>query len=264
MFYKVGVTQTKPGLFHVEKNIRSMISNIKESNCDLLVFPELATSGYVFNSIDEVARVAENVKTSDNLVLLKQASKDNNVSVVFGFPEESNGKFYNSCLLYNPDGSSALYRKTHLFYEEKTFFSPGDTGFVIAKAKAGVPIGLMICFDWFFPEAARTLALKGAQILCHCSNLVMPWCQQAMITRSLENHVYSITSNRVGTEINGDKSLTFTGMSQILSTKGDILTRLSMDKEDFSSISIEPQDACNKQINLYNNLFGDRRPDLYQ
>jgi len=75
---------------------------------------------------------------------------------------------------------------------------------------------MMICFDWFFPESARTLALKGAQLILHPSNLVMPYCQDAMITRSIENRVFSITSNRIGRE----GGYNFTGKSQIVSFDG--------------------------------------------
>jgi predicted amidohydrolase len=84
-----------------------------------------------------------------------------------------------------------------------------------------VKVGMMICFDWIFPESARTLALKGAQIIAHPSNLVLSYCQQAMFTRAVENRVFTITANRTGTEINGDKELYFTGKSVIVDTKGN-------------------------------------------
>ena len=81
----------------------------------------------------------------------------------------------------------------------------------------------MICFDWVIPEAARTLALKGAQIICHPSNLVMPYCQKAMYARAVENHVFIITPNRIGKDENSGKEVSFTGGSIILNPKGDYL-----------------------------------------
>jgi predicted amidohydrolase len=195
---------------------------------------------------------------------MQRLSRDRNVSIVIGFAEKSGDKIYNSALLTNPDGTSFVYRKTHLFAEEKLFFTPGDTGFQVYPAKHGIRIGIMICFDWQFPESARTLALKGAQIICHPSNLVLPWCQQAMIIRSLENRVYSVTANRIGLERNGDKELYFTGMSQILGTKGEILHRMHMEQEEIAVITIDPFLADNKAVTPYNSVFTDRRPELYR
>ena len=86
--------------------------------------------------------------------------------IVAGLPERAGAACYNSAVVVGPSGFIGCYRKTHLFFEETLFFTPGDTGFQvwdIGLAK----IGVMICFDWYYPEAARTLALKGAEIICH-------------------------------------------------------------------------------------------------
>ena len=122
----------------------------------------------------------------------------------------------------------------------------------------------MICFDWYYPEAARTLALKGADILCHPSNLVLPHCPDAMVTRSLENRVFSITANRVGQEARGGKPpLTFIGKSEVISPKGQILHRAPIDKEELMIVDIDIKEARDKSINPYNDLLQDRRPHLY-
>jgi predicted amidohydrolase len=121
----------------------------------------------------------------------------------------------------------------------------------------------MICFDWQFPESARSLALRGAQIICHPSNLVLPWCQEAMKTRSLENRVFSITSNRTGTEINGEYKQYFTGKSQILGTKGEILIRMNDTEEGIYSVVIDPELASDKKVSEVNSVFADRRPSMY-
>jgi predicted amidohydrolase len=233
-------------------------------DADLIVLPELATSGYLFSNMDEVNSIAEDVKTGLTPTLMRTLSKERDVSLVIGFAENDGDKVYNSALLTNPDGTEYIYRKTHLFAEEKLFFTPGDSGFQVVSAKSGVQVGLMICFDWQFPESARSLALSGAQIICHPANLVLPWCQQAMITRSLENRVFSITSNRLGLEKNGDKELFFTGMSQVLDTKGNILHRMSQDVEETEVVTIDPTLALDKSVTHLNSVFGDRRPELYK
>jgi predicted amidohydrolase len=121
----------------------------------------------------------------------------------------------------------------------------------------------MICFDWIFPESARTLALKGAQIIAHPANLVLPYCQDAMVTRSIENRVFTVTANRIGREKLNDQELAFTGGSQITNPKGDILFRGPMDKAAVHILTINPDQALNKHISIRNDLFKDRKPEHY-
>jgi len=166
-------------------------------------------------------------------------------------------------MLINPNGEIFIYRKTHLFYEEKKWFAAGDTGFGVFQAKKGVKVGMMICFDWIFPESARTLTLNGAQIIAHSANLVLPWCQQAMITRSLENRVFSVTANRIGLEKNREKEMFFTGQSQVLSPKGEIIKRLSETEEKVFVAEIETELSEDKNITEFNNIFSDRKPEFY-
>ena len=262
--YKVGVLQFEPKLFKVDENLAKMEEMLQGVEADLIVLPELATSGYVFKSKDEVKNLAENAKTGKTAQLFTRLSNQLDCSFVVGFPEIDNGTLYNSASLFNPNGEIFTYRKTHLFFEEKLFFAPGDSGLNVYPAKGGVKVGIMVCFDWQFPESVRTLALRGAQIIAHPSNLVLPWCQKAMTIRSLENRVFSITSNRIGTEINGDKELYFTGMSQILNIKGEMLTSLNKTEEGIQFVRINPSDALNKQVTEHNDAFTDRRPDMYE
>ena len=263
MKYKIGVAQFEPKLLDVNHNLKAILKLLENTDADLIVFPELATSGYVFSSQDEISKVAEPAFTGKTATLFKELTKIHNCSLVVGFPELYDGKYYNSSILVNPDGRIYLYRKIHLFYEEKSFFTPGDLGFQVFPAKHDVPIGLMICFDWIFPEAARSLALNGAHILAHSANLVLPWCQQAMITRSLENRVFSVTSNRIGTEINGERKQTFTGMSQILSNNGKILQRMNETETGIVYYEIDPELAADKTITDFNDAFTDRRTEFY-
>ena len=123
----------------------------------------------------------------------------------------------------------------------------------------------MVCFDWYYPESARTLALKGADIICHPSNLVLPHCPDAMVTRCLENHVFSITANRIGSEERGGKKrLTFIGKSEVVGPRGKIAHRAPEDREDLAVVDIDPKEARDKSLNPYNDLLRDRRTALYQ
>jgi predicted amidohydrolase len=177
--------------------------------------------------------------------------------------ERAKKECYNSAAVVGPEGFIGAYRKTHLFAEEKRFFQPGDTGFRVFDV-GQARVGVMVCFDWLFPEAARILALVGADIICHPSNLVLPYCQKGMVTRSLENCVYTATANRVGTEARGGKEpLCFTGKSQILDPAGQIMTELGEKDKGWAVAKIDVERARNKQITPYNDRLGDRRPNFY-
>ena len=269
---KVGYLQFKPELGKPKRNLEKVSDLISKENFDLLVLPELANSGYLFGEREELRHVSENPDTGKFCNMLKRISKEKDAYIVSGFCEsvkEDNREIYfNSSILVYPNGEFRVYRKTHLFYDECDFFEPGNTGFwvyeIFNKKFGFVKIGMMICYDWIYPEAARSLALRGADIICHPSNLVMPYCQAAMFTRALENRVYTITANRVGKDINGEKSLEFTGESVILNPKGEYLARGSKDKEEITFIKINPELSRDKHINEKNDLFAERRDHFYK
>ena len=154
------------------------------------------------------------------------------------------------------------YRKVHLFNREKKFFKPGNQGFQVFDFR-GATLGMMICFDWLFPEAARSLALQGAQMILHPANLVLPYCQQAMFARAIENRVFIVTVNRVGTEAAGTHSNTFTGQSQIVSPEGEYLVRMNEDSPQVEVMHIDPGQALDKHITPFNHVLEDRRTAIY-
>ena len=229
--------------------------------------PELANSGYLFSSAAELSVLSDEIPYGKFCKALQKIAKSKNAFIVSGICEKAGNDFYNSSILVKPDGEIKTYRKIHLFLDEKKWFKPGNLGlevFDIESPEFGVvKIGMMICFDWIFPEAARTLALKGAQIICHPSNLVLQYCQQAMFTRALENHVYTITANRTGKDVNGGKELSFTGCSVIVDPKGEYLHKGSDDKEECIIVEIDPSKALDKNITKLNDMFDDRREEFY-
>jgi len=122
----------------------------------------------------------------------------------------------------------------------------------------------MICFDWIFPEAVRSLALGGAAVIAHPANLVLPWCQRAMFARAVENQVFAITANRFGTEARDRASpLTFTGGSQIMTPDGEVIAKAGQSEAVVMTREIDLS-TSNPQLNSLNHLFADRRPDLYR
>ena len=184
------------------------------------------------------------------------------MTLVAVFAEKAGGKVYNSAAVVGPEGPVACYRKAHLYNEEKRYFAPGDTPFPVIDLGAA-KIGVMICFDWFFPECARTLALKGAQILCHPSNLVMPYCPDSMPVRALENRVFTITASRTGKDVRDGRELAFIGQSEIVTPAAEILRRAPEAEEELFLTEIDPAEALAKHLNERNHVFDDRRTDLY-
>lgn len=265
---KIGYLQFKPQICDTNANItkiRQMTDN-KKNDFDLLVMPELANSGYLFVSNEEAAASSEEIPSGKFCNMLKEVASKRNAFIVSGINEKAGDKLYNSSILVSPNGEINTYRKTHLFHEEKLWFTPGDTGlnvFEISGVFGKVKVGMMICFDWIFPEAARTLALKGAQIIAHPSNLVLEYCQRAMFTRAVENRVFTITANRIGTETNNNKELYFTGSSVIVDPNGNYLAEGSKDNEEISIVEIDPNTALDKNITSMNHIFNDRRTEFY-
>jgi predicted amidohydrolase len=265
---KVGIVQFDVMFGNPEENLKKIKSLIADKEADLLVLPELANSGYLFSDKNELIDLSENIADGKFCNALKEISNEKNCYIVSGICEKEGNQNYNSSVLFCPDGKYFVYRKIHLFDKEKKWFEPGNKILEVHEISGDnfgkVKIGMMICFDWIFPETARTLALKGAQIICHPSNLVMKYCQRAMFTRALENHVFTITANRTGKDIKSDGLISFTGESVILNPKGDYLVKASENNEECIVVEIDPNDALNKNVTSNNHLFDDRRIEFYK
>lgn len=261
---RVGFFQFAPVFGEVSNNLDVVVAAIGEADADLIVLPELCATGYQFVSQEEVGTLSESVPNGPTTQRLIALAKRRRMVIVAGIPERAGEAYYNSAVVVGPSGFIGCYRKTHLFFEETLFFKPGDTGFQVWDV-GSVKVGVMICFDWYYPESARTLALKGADIICHPSNLVLPNCPDSMPVRCLENRVFAVTSNRIGSEARGGKDqLTFIGNSQVVDFRGTILHRAPRDQEELFIVEVNPADARNKTLTPYNDLLRDRRAALYR
>jgi len=261
---KIGFFQFRPQHGDPAANLRMIQKALEDRQFDLLVLPELASTGYLFDDLAELRALSEPASGSGLFLHgLTEIAREHSACIVSGFSERAPETLYNSAAAVDENGVLCVYRKVHLFNTEKELFTSGDKGFPVFHFHQ-VCIGMMICFDWAFPEAARALALKGAQIICHPANLVLPWCQTAMLTRSLENAVFSITANRIGAETGQGQSLRFTGKSQILSPTGELLARANEKDQTLWIVDIDPARAQDKRFGAGNDLFADRRPAQYE
>jgi len=259
---KVGYYQFSPEFGEPSQNLKRIRTALLEVEADIIVLPELAFTGYYFKDREELRSMAEDISESSIVESLTNLCKENDFYVVTGFAEREKNKLYNSALLIGPSGVVHCYRKLHLFNTEKEYFDPGDTALDIVEIR-GAKVGLMICFDWVFPEVARTLALRGADLICHPANLVLTFCQKAMLTRCLENSVFAVTANRTGTEIRPRGKLAFTGQSQIAGPKGKVIVRSNSASQELILCEIDIESARDKSITDNNDLFIDRRPEYY-
>ena len=259
---KVGFVQFNPRFGEVDRNLETVERLVDAVDADLLVLPELFNTGYLFVSAEEVGGLSEEIPAGKTTEFLVRLARRKGTHLLGGLAERDGDRFYNSAVLVSPRGYAGTYRKVHLFFEETLWFTPGDGAFPVLDI-GHCRLGVMICFDWFFPEAARVLALKGAQVIGHPANLVLPYCQEAMKTRCLENRIFAVTCNRIGTENRGGKSLAYTGKSQAVDFRSDVLLRAGEDEEMVGIVDIDPVLATDKAINLYNDLFRDRRPRFY-
>ena len=259
---KVGYYQFRPLFGKVRHNLNRVVQKLSGVNADLVVLPELAFTGYYFKDRSEVRALAEEPVKSGTVAALAALCRSRKLHLVTGFAEKARDRYFNSALLIGPQGIVHIYRKLHLFNEETKWFDAGDIPLQVNRI-GNVRIGIMVCFDWVFPEVARVLALAGADIICHPSNLVLGYCQQTMLTRCLENKVYAITANRHGFDQRPHGNLRFTGRSQIVAPGGTLLHKATAQREELFVMDIDPALARDKSITSRNEVLRDRRPEFY-
>jgi predicted amidohydrolase len=259
---RAGFHQFKPQFGKVKENLKNVISTLNNAKSDLIVLPELAFTGYLFENKDELNQLAQETKESFIVEALTKLCKKNGFYIVTGFAEKDKNKLFNSSLLIGPHGIIHTYRKIHLFNLEKYWFDPGDKQLAVQEIN-DIKIGMMICWDWIYPEVARKLTLLGADIICHPSNLVLPYCQYTMVTRSMENNIFTITANRIGSDKRAEGKIKFTGKSQITGPKGKLIYRAKSNHEELSIFDIDINEARDKSMTSTNELIKDIRPDFY-
>ncbi len=260
----VGYYQFTPEFGKPEANLEKIEKALNECTADLIVLPELCLTGYQFLSSEELKGLSECAPDGPSCRQIQRIAKATNTNIVFGVAEKDGDRLFNSSVLLGPDGFIGKYRKIHLFFEETQIFDPGEELPEVYNIN-GMNVGMLICFDWVFPELFRILAFEGADLIVQPANLVLPYCQDAMRIRSIENRVFTITSNRTGSEERGGKDrLDFTGLSQVTGPKGEVLKSYGKESEEMKTIKIDYALARDKNITEYNNLKTARQPNLYR
>jgi 5-aminopentanamidase len=239
---------------------KGLIQRAAEQNAGLILFPEMYLTGYVLE--DKILKLAEAV-SGPSIEILAQLARTNKISICMGFPElePASRKIFNSLVCLSGRGYIlAVYRKIHLFDEEKKYFSSARE-IKIVETPLG-RTGFLICYDLEFPEMARMIALQGTDVLLVASANMHPWCYQQEIyvkARAMENQVFLALSNRVGRE----KNLVFCGGSSLVDPMG--ISRIEADARS-PALLIEDIDR-NRIAEARNdsvNYLRDRRPEIYR
>lgn len=257
---KIGFLQFAPALDDLQATLRTIDRLcVLGAKADLLVLPELCNSGYNFESPRQAWETAEELGDSAFIQHLVALCQRHDLYFVSGFNEREGDCLYNSAILVGPRGCVGRYRKLHLFSDEKDHFQPGNVGLPVFEI-GPCRIGLLVCFDWVFPEVWRILALKGADVICHPSNLVLRGlAQSAVPIHALTNRVFVVTANRIGAE----RNLLFTGLSTIADPMGAVLLQASTSEEEVGLVDVNLDLARDKSITARNDVLRDRRPEEY-
>ena len=270
----LAAAQYAPRLGEVEWNRAEAVRQATaaaERGASLIVLPELASSGYVFSSQEEAAATAEPVD-GPFAAALQEVCAAFGCVVVAGFNEDAGPRRHNSAVVVGAAGPVAVYRKLHLFNDEQSWFAPGDD-LVIAETPAG-RIGVLICYDLRFPEAARALTLAGAELIAVPTNWVAAfkhtvwdargYCQGdylAMATAG-QNGVAIACADRVGVE----RDVQFIGASIIVGPDGWPLAgpaSRSADEQLDANIDLGSIERARRSTPR-NHLLDDRRPSAYR
>lgn len=264
----VGAAQIDVSIGRKKENLSKCLNLLKsaaDQHIELLAFPECALTGYVFNDYDEAFLMAETIP-GESTNLLKEACHKYKITILVGLLEHDGGKIYNTAVLINPEGLVGKYRKSHtLCLGVDRYILPGEDLPVFSLYQAKV--GILICYDQRFPEPARVMALKGAQVILTPANLPQGaeaypnFLNQA---RAFENRLFIVHANRVGRE----RNVQFIGRSQIIDYSGRILAEGSSTNEEIIKAQIKPEQADLKHVvnvpgEYEFHVFDDRRPDLY-
>ena len=269
MAITVAAAQLNPTIGDKRANLDRAEQAIREAagrGAQLIVLPECALTGYVFDSLDDAMPHAEPIP-GPSTDTLAGVTRELGAYAVVGLLERADGVLYNSAIFLGPDGFVAKYRKTHILHlGVDRFTTPGSIPFAVHDTPLG-RIGILICYDLRFPQPARVLALRGAQIIALPTNWpVGADIQPDALTRAraAENHVFIVAADRVGTERGGG----FIGRSQIIAPFGRVLTEASRSEVETIVVEIDPERATSKHIvnrpgEYEMDYFADRRPELY-
>jgi predicted amidohydrolase len=267
--WKIAAVQMDCRLAEPRHNLEVMVARLREAaskGARLILFPECALAGYCFDSKDEAWPHAEPIPGPSSLALAAECGRLG-VWAVAGMLEKSGNDLFNTAVLTGPKGIEGSYRKIHLpFLGVDRFTTPGERPFAVHDLD-DLKVGITICYDGSFPEAARCLMLLGADLVVLPTNWpdgAAPTVKYLIQARALENRVYYAAVDRIGTE----RGFHFIGKSRIIDVNGELLTATDTDEPTILYADIDPARARDKRIVNIPGKYemhrtADRRPEMY-
>jgi predicted amidohydrolase len=250
---RIELRQAAPKALNLMENIKTVYEALESSTAELLVFPELFLSGYDIQHLEALALSIE----EEPIKLLADACRNSRVALLVGFAERGDEGFHDSYLAIDRDGAVRQpIRKTHLFGAERDVFREGNS--LKPVVLCGISVGVMNCFEIEFPEVARTLALRGAEILVVGSANMHPFAHSHLLateSRALENRLPLAYVNRIG-EQGGHR---FCGLSRVIRPDGTVARELN--ETEMASICEEV--AIGSPVPDESDMLAQRRPELY-
>lgn len=246
---KVGFYQFDIVRKNKNANLNKVVTNLSDKDFNLMVLPELFTTGYLFKSKKELIELAEYIPDGDTIQILENITHVKKCYLVGTIPEIEDDVIYNTAIVVGPNGYVGKQRKLHLSKLEQRVFANGKR--IRTFDLSGTRIGITTCFDSWYPEVARLLCLNGAQVLCHPANFGGDMTLNINRTRAIENLVFSITANRIGKETLGDIEASFRGESQIINPSGEVIAKAGGD-ENITIIDIDTEIAKLKDTDMCN------------
>ncbi|MBQ6462420.1 MAG: N-carbamoylputrescine amidase [Pseudobutyrivibrio sp.] len=260
-----------------------MVRDAAASGANIILLPELFERQYFCQERRyEYYDFAKSVEENDAVNHFKKLAKELSVVIPVSFYEKDMNVLYNSVAVIDADGTVlGVYRKTHIpddhFYQEKFYFTPGNTGFKVWQTKYGT-IGVGICWDQWFPETARAMAVQGAELLFYPTAIgsepiiecdSMPHWRRCMQGHAGSNLMPVIAANRIGLEsvepckenAMQSSSLNFYGSSFMTDETGELLETASRDKEEILIHTYDLDEIAANRLSW--GLFRDRRPECY-
>lgn len=262
--FRAAIVQTLATLGDLDDNIRLLRQHTREAvrqNARLVVFPECMNTGYLFDSAEHCAELAEPL-SGRYVAAMAELCREHRIYMASGFTERdaASGKIFNSGLLLDPGGQVILhYHKQFLATHDQNWFQFGENGCPVVDTELG-RIGLLICFDGRIPEITRCLALQQADIIVDMANFFsMDQADLWVPARAYENGVWFVAATKAGVE----RSIYYPGGSMIVSPDGEVVARIPYDSHGVASATVSPGRARKKKWYVCGDRFQDRRPDTY-
>jgi 5-aminopentanamidase len=260
---KVGFYQSDVTPGDRQGNLDRTAAGLSGASFDLVVLTELFATGYGFADRTAVATQAEAVPSGPTTSALIDIARAKRAFIVGSLVEADGDRCYNTAVVTGPRGFVGRHRKIHLPDIERRSFDPGEPDTPVFDLD-GVRVGLVVCFESWFPEYCRRLALGGADILCHPANFGGTMSPDVIRTRAIENLVFTITANRVGREMVGGALEEFRGGSRIVDPEGAILHEAGR-AEALGLVDIDPTRARRKASAVCRDFLAEiRRASLQQ